>query len=187
VTADCNLITQLLYCLSANISCDLVASYLIGIPSNLQTTNYVGVYNWEDSYSLVSHFINAFLGNTTGQVVGECNKSTNYKCSNSLGQCIGGKTCVITSVHYHPAISPAFNYDVNNGVWSIVNDSEPTFVESFWGKIGVRIFLQDSPVTAVIILIVGILEFGGFCVGAYFLNQFLNYFATLTSRTADHQ
>jgi len=73
-------------------------------------------------------------------------------------------------VFYHDALPDGIDYDYSVGDYVLL-DTGSVFVESNWARIGVSLFVQSSPASAVVFLIFGILLTLGSFVGLYFARR----------------
>lgn len=125
---NCTFITELLSCLATNLSCAAASNWTgygtqflsrfhfilfssiifyspltLSIDFTFSFSNYVGVFQWRDGWSMTTDFIYRVLNAT--------------RPANS-------------TVELHDAFSPAFSYDEANARWRLVDPEQPTWTES---------------------------------------------------------
>jgi len=162
------LAAEIIFCLTVDFSCNLVAEYLWNVPIDPQPTQYSSVYSPYGLLSLTAKFVHDFMYHMTAQSIrGSC--SSDSDCE-STELCIK-QQCMRSSTYFHDALSLGIELD-SNGLWKVTNSSMPLWTESDWDIPHVSIFMMESPVVETVTLVVGITELLGSFGAVYFLRQF---------------
>ncbi|KAF9350144.1 hypothetical protein BGX26_011638, partial [Mortierella sp. AD094] len=159
IQVDSQLIQDLLYCLALNYSCPLINSYLnvtaTGLPTRLP--HYTGtLYSQSQPFPI---FVWNFLANMTR--VKNANPTTGCSSRPGVVQCSAtescvGDQCINTLTNYHDAFGVGIAMAEDN-TYYIKDASKPTWTESTWDPIGLRLFDVTSPGTQRGELITGIM------------------------------
>ncbi|KAF9087087.1 hypothetical protein BGX29_001048 [Mortierella sp. GBA35] len=163
IQVDASLIQDLLGCLSYNYSCALVDAYLnVTASSNPPTRlpHYSGtLYSQSQPFPI---FAWSFLANMTSvrnttspvpRVTGCSSQPATVKCG-PKEYCVGNQ-CIVSLTRYHDAygVGLAMNADAD---YYVKDASKPTWTESTWDPIGLRMFDVTSPGLQIAELMTGI-------------------------------
>ncbi|KAI9192970.1 Nicastrin-domain-containing protein [Polychytrium aggregatum] len=157
VSVNCTLVASLLDCMTRNLSCStlqpLWANQISGVPTT--SSDYASAFQYDQSLQLMPYMINQFMFNITATSrISNC--STSQDCSYANGyQCIAN-SCIMSRTHYHYAYSPGIAKDPNSGLWVVADATKPTWTESRWNNIRIRVFKSSSLAYQWIELVVGV-------------------------------
>lgn len=176
LTADKNLVDELLHCYLEQSNCSLFQSAVGGssVGEGKPLSYYVGVSH---VYTLVSILTGAAMALLTGSPTNfnqtDChnNASTDqvyqYIWVSSLwNDSTSSQVCLKTTMNFSSAVSPAFiidGYDMASGKYS-------TWTESVWPELTARMFLKPSFYQEVITLVLGIVVLGLSFAGVFYIN-----------------
>ncbi|KAF9387463.1 hypothetical protein BGX21_000543 [Mortierella sp. AD011] len=159
IQVDSQLIQDLLYCLALNYSCPLIDNYLnvtaTGLPTRLP--HYTGtLYSQSQPFPI---FVWNFLANMTR--VQNANATTGCSSRPGVVQCSAtescvGDVCINSLTNYHDAYGVGIAMAEDN-TYYIKDASKPTWTESTWDPIGLRLFNVTSPGTQRAELVTGIM------------------------------
>ncbi|KAJ2959748.1 hypothetical protein NQZ79_g4838 [Umbelopsis isabellina] len=157
VTADCNLVTSLLSCLTYNYSCPLIQQYYT-VNNAARISHYSSVFSFGGN-SLLSLFVFNFLGDKNG--VTRLNGTSPAACQ-SIKDCQSNeycirRSCVKTFTRYHDAYGTGLEFDHTTGLYTVTNASQPTWSESTWDPPVMRVYTTTSVRHQVVELVIGIL------------------------------
>ncbi|KAF9201270.1 hypothetical protein BGZ49_008472 [Haplosporangium sp. Z 27] len=158
IQVNTQLIQDLLYCLTLNYSCPLINNYLNvtanGLPARLP--HYTGtLYSQSQPFPI---FVWNFLANMT-RVVSEntttgCSSRPNEVTCGAKQVCVGDQ-CIMTLTNYHDAFGVGIAM-AEDSTYYIKDASKPTWTESTWDPVGLRLFNVISPGTQKGELVAGI-------------------------------
>lgn len=170
------LVEELAFCLTKNISCDLI-SYVLNdtrVNQNTVPSHYPGPF-FVNSISYTSKFVHDF-------VALNLNHSRDANCTSCEGvneNCIAGY-CISSYVNYHEAYSTGLKRDYETGKYSVIDENEPNWVESYWTPIGLRLYYSGSNSKEAIFLVYSVIQvtaFAGLCM--FFKRNCMKRFKTL--------
>ncbi|KAI9289178.1 Nicastrin-domain-containing protein [Umbelopsis sp. AD052] len=173
VTADCNLVTSLLDCLTQNYSCSLIQQYY-GVNNAARITHYSSVFSF-GGVSLLSLFAFNFLGDKNG--VRRMNGTSPASCQSITDcqaheYCIRG-TCVSTLTRYHDSYGAGLGYNYGTGLFNVIDESAPTWTESTWNPPTMRVYSVTSTRHQVIELVIGVLWLVSSIIIVLYLKRYL--------------
>ncbi|KAG0027575.1 hypothetical protein BGZ81_005470 [Podila clonocystis] len=163
IQVDQKLIQDLMYCLTRNYSCPLVDGYLnVTASANLPTRlpHYSGtLYSQSQPYPI---FAWSFLANMTSvkNTTSTGTRTTGCSTRPDLVQCASGEYCVgnqciATMTRYHDAFGVGISMNDKNEYF-IEDPTKPTWTESTWDPIGLRLFEVTSPSSQIAELVTGV-------------------------------
>jgi hypothetical protein len=151
VSVNCSFVTELLSCLSHDWRCPLFVSYLPFMANAPEfPSNYAGVFGGTASMRPPIKLLHDMITEINTPLVYP-NKTCgrNADCFNNVDRysCIRGKCLDKTFTYYWDAVAPQNESDA----------SLPVFTESEWMYVGMRLFEEDSPITQIVGLFVGLI------------------------------
>lgn len=152
LSADCDIVNSLYACFENSIVCNTTQMFYNFTNGEIPPpTHYVGVYS-ERRVDLNTKFMFDWLSNATADHVGD-------RCEGSCvgGSCLAGHCVVNTHTFYYDAISPGF--ERRDGVFEVVDSSEPLWTESYWHGPNMKIFRMVSPTEDWVVLVGGVAFF----------------------------
>ena len=162
-SANCTLVAEVVHCLLVSPSCELVKRLIDpdvapGLPPQ---PTYTSVFRGTSSIGFINKLVHAVVFDISQHLIdlqgATCDPKVNCKASAGAA-CASASCCQQSPTFFHDAFSPAFRYDDDAGRWVIVNASEPTFVESTWEYLGVKIFVRSSFWSRITLLGFGIFQ-----------------------------
>eukprot|EP01118_Nematostelium_gracile_P015736 TRINITY_DN635_c0_g1_i2.p1 TRINITY_DN635_c0_g1~~TRINITY_DN635_c0_g1_i2.p1 ORF type:complete len:195 (-),score=35.50 TRINITY_DN635_c0_g1_i2:76-660(-) len=159
--------SQLVYCLTYNISCDMARMYFTrryfpGADYESVPNAYTSIWrSWvtddvdgdllTDTASFISQALFDSIGTNTSA---DCGIETDCPFGNT---CIGGK-CFSGQIYHHNALSLAIDIStgkINKDHW---NSKTSTWTESVWSGTSIQVFKMDSPTTEIVTFLFGLFE-----------------------------
>ncbi|KAG0365842.1 hypothetical protein BGZ54_006151 [Gamsiella multidivaricata] len=152
IQVDGQLVQDLLQCLAKNYSCPLIDGYLNVTASPTPPTrlpHYTGtLYSQSQPFPI---FAWSFLANMTSVKNANSTASRVTGCSSRPGAvqckanefCVGDQ-CITTLTRYHDAFGTGIAMAEDNSYY-IKDASKPTWTESTWDPVGLRLFDVTSP------------------------------------------
>ncbi|KAI8074161.1 Nicastrin-domain-containing protein [Gongronella butleri] len=157
LTANCNLISELLDCLSANFSCAYMQQFF-NVSGIGRISHYSSVYTFNNPQPQdIPRFVLSYLGLVNGHAGTQPPKPCQSIADCPSGQYCFRQQCTVSMTYYHPAYGTGLHFDETRGQMVVADPTQPTFTESTWDEPSMRIFLVSSRKQQHIELVVGIL------------------------------
>lgn len=181
IDADCNVVAGLLACLTDGVSCNALTYGNFGYTLTGPPTYYSSVFMLLAPKYVVglSRYVYMALGAFTAysppSATGVCTVSA--ECGQGY-ICAGHGQCVRASVHYHDAVDVDLAFDYTAFVWRRAANARADspallWTESNWAAdIGTRIYRQEAPGMAWVLLAWGLVLSMGTALGTHYARQF---------------
>ncbi|KAI8825998.1 Nicastrin-domain-containing protein [Fimicolochytrium jonesii] len=138
VTADCGLISDMMFCFTQNLSCPLLTPYYPEISKFhiTQESTYAGIFDYDTS--VLAYVINRFMTDRTAtNVTGVCLNDNDCDVSQ----------CVLGFSRYHWAYGTGLQMNYGTSQFGVVDPAKGTWVQSTYrdyGGVRMRVFLVQS-------------------------------------------
>jgi hypothetical protein len=155
ITADCNMLSDLIQCVTKDYNCTILQSLMKDVEFPKKSESYSSVFLFRKSTRSMPLLFSTFLANATAINRKDSCKFSN-ECADEKNVCIQNQ-CVESMTRFHAAYGTGLEFNYNRGLFEVKDKTKATFVESSWDATQIRIFKVAAGGIHYVELVVGVL------------------------------